>query len=194
MPTFLATRHQRGMAIFLCADFAIFLALFFSYLYMRHQTPLWPAAFHFASGLVAFAITLFTLAGSFAMVFSVRYQVKQGSDNNYEISMRLILATIAVFGSAFILIFMEWVRLILISEVTFTANPWLVPAFSWTYFSLTGFYAVHLVAAIVYLTVVAAKIKTSDAGSAALFVHLTNLVWLFIFVGVYFASTDLQGL
>jgi cytochrome c oxidase subunit 3 len=139
---------------------------------------------------MAFAITLFTLAGSFAMVSSVKYQVSQG----YEISMRLILATIAVFGTAFILIFMEWVRLILILEVTLTANPWGVPAFGWTYFSLTGFYAVHLLAALIYLTVVAAKIKTSDAGSAALFVHFTSLVWILILFGFYFASSDLEGL
>jgi heme/copper-type cytochrome/quinol oxidase subunit 3 len=41
---------------------------------------------------------------------------------------------------------------------------------------------------------VAAKIKTSDCGSAALFVHFTNLVWLVILFGFYFASADLQGL
>jgi heme/copper-type cytochrome/quinol oxidase subunit 3 len=46
----------------------------------------------------------------------------------------------------------------------------------------------------IYLSVVAAKIKTSDAGSAALFVHFTNLVWLILFIGFYLASADLQGL
>jgi cytochrome c oxidase subunit 3 len=186
----IVTRVQRGMAIFLCADFIVFLALFVSYLYLRVQAPSWPGAFHFASGLMAFAITLFALSGSFAMYHAVRYQISKG----YEISVRLIVATIAVLGSVFMLLGMEWVRLVFIAGVTFTNNPYGVPAFSWTYFALTGFYGFHLLAGLIYLSVVAAKIQTSDAGSAALFVHFTNLVWIILLIGVYFASADLQGI
>jgi len=190
MKNFVATRHQRGMAIFLGVDLLLFLGLFASYLNLRSQAHQWPGAFHFASGLVAFAITLFALSGSFAMFYAVRYQVSAG----YEIAMRLVVATIAVLGTVLILLGMEWVRLYFISDVTFTANPWGVPAFSWSYYGLTGFYAVHVLALLIYLSVVAAKIKTSDAGSGALFVHFTNLVWLILLFGVYFASADLQGL
>jgi heme/copper-type cytochrome/quinol oxidase subunit 3 len=190
MPNFIATRHQRGMAIFLCSDFIIFLVLFASYIYLRLQVPQWPGVFHFGSGLMAFAITMFALSSSVTMFYAVRYQVSEG----YEISMRLIVATIAVLGTVFILLGMEWVRLLFIAEVSFTTNPYNIPSFSWSYFTLTGFYAVHLLVLLVYLTIVAAKVKTSDAGSAALFTHFTNIVWLFILFGLYFASADLQGL
>jgi cytochrome c oxidase subunit 3 len=190
MTKLLATRVQRGMAIFLCADFAIFLALFISYIYLRIHAPTWPGAFHFASGLVAFAITLFAFSGSLTMFYSVRYQVTKG----YEIATRLLVATIAVWGCVVMLLGMEWVRLIFISEVTFRDNPWHIPAFSSTYFVLTGFYALHLLGGLIYLTVVASKIQTADAGAAALYIHFTNLVWLILLFGVYFASADLQGL
>jgi cytochrome c oxidase subunit 3 len=190
MPNFIATRSQRGMAIFLTAELVVFLGLFAVYVYLRVQAPTWPAPFHFASGLMAFAMTLFALSASFSMYYSARYQVNKG----YEISMRLILAAIAVLGSVIIMLCMEWVRLIFIADVTFTTNPWGVPAFSWTYFALTGFYALNLLGGAIYLSIVAAKIKTFDAGSAALFVHFTNLVWLILLFGVYFAGADLQGL
>jgi heme/copper-type cytochrome/quinol oxidase subunit 3 len=190
MTKFLATRQQRGMAIFLAADLVIFLALFASYIYLRLQVPHWPGAFHFGSGLVAFAITMFAVSSSVTMFYATRYQVSEG----YEISMRLVVATIATLGTVFILLGMEWVRLLFIAEVTFVANPWGVPAFSWAYFGLTGFYGIHILVVLVYLMVLAVKIKTTDAGSATLVVHFTNIVWLMILFGVYFASADLQGI
>jgi cytochrome c oxidase subunit 3 len=178
------------MAIFLCVDVLIFLALFASYIYLRFQVAEWPAAFHFGSGLMAFAITLFAFSSSLTMFYAAQYQAKEG----YEIATRLIIASIAVLGSVLIMLGMEWMRLIVIMDVTLNANPWGVPSFSWSYFGLTGFYAIHVFALFIYLTVVASRIKTSDSGSAALLVHFSNLVWLFLLVGIYFASTDLKGL
>jgi cytochrome c oxidase subunit 3 len=195
MLKFLTTRQQRGMALFLMADFVVFLVLFASYLYLRSQAGAWPVAFHFASALMAFAITLFALSGSFTMFYAVRYQVRdEDSGKRNEIAMRLTVATIAVLGCVLIMLGMEWVRLLFISDVTFTANPYGVPAFSWTYFSLTGFYGLHVLGGVVYLMVVASNIQNSDAGPAALFVHFTNIIWLVLVFGLYFASGDLQGI
>jgi cytochrome c oxidase subunit 3 len=190
MRAFLANRQQRLTFTLLCADLIVFLSLFTAYLYRRHETPEWPAAFHFASGLMAVAITLFVFAASFAMFYAARRQAMQ----SFEVSMRLVVAAIAVWGSAFILISMEWMRLVFVMEAGFSTNPWGVPAFTENYFVLTAFFAVHLLAGMIYLAVVAAKIKTSDAGAAALFVHFTSLVWLLLFVGIYLAGTDLQGI
>jgi hypothetical protein len=190
MTDFFNTRGRRAMAIFLAADLFVFVALFAAYIYLRRQVPAWPGAFHFASGLMAFAITLFAFSGSFAMHFSVRYQLNKG----YDVAMRLVVATLAVVGSVVILLGMEWVRLFFIVEATFSNNPWGVPAFSWCYFGLTGFYAIHLLIGFIYLSVVASKIETVDTGSATLYVHFTNIVWLLIFIGIYLSSTDLQGI
>lgn len=190
MLKFLATRHQRGTAIFLCLDLLIFLGLFVSYIYLRFQAPDWPDAFHFGSGLMACAITIFAMSTNFTMFYAARYQAQEG----YAIAERLIIASIAVVGSVIIMLGMEWVRLFFIVGADFHSNPWGVPAFSWTYFGLTGFYALHLFIGFIYLTVVASRIKKSDAGSAALFTYFSNLVWLVLLVGVYFASTDLKGI
>lgn len=176
--------------VFLGVDLLIFLALFVSYVYLRVQSPTWPAAFHFASGLMAVAITLFILAASFTMFFAAR----QRAAGNFEIAFRMVVATIAVWGSVVILLGMEWVRLIMIVEVTLTTNPYNVPAFGSTYFLLTGFLLLNLVGGLVYLAAVAARIRTSDIGACALFVHLNSVVWLFLFIGVYLAGADLQGL
>ncbi len=186
----LLTGSQRGMTLFVATDLCVFLALFCSYIYLRVQTPQWPAAFHFASGLLAFAMALFAFSGSFAMFYAERYQSRIGN----TVVMRLIIATVAVFGCVFLMLAMEWTRLIFLSDVTFTTNPYQVPAFSWTYFALTGFYGFHLLAAMIYLSIVAARIDSSNIGASAIFVHFTNVVWLVILIGVYFASTDLQGL
>jgi cytochrome c oxidase subunit III len=190
MPVFLANRQQRLTFALLCADFVVFLSLFASYVYRRHETPEWPTAFHFASGLMAFAITLFVLAASFAMFFAARRQAME----SYDVSLRLVVAAIAVWGSAFILIAMEWMRLVFVMEVGFSTNPWGIPAVTENYFVLTGFFALHLIAGMIYLTVLAVKIRSTDAGAAALFVHFTSLVWLVLFVGIYLAGTDLQGI
>jgi heme/copper-type cytochrome/quinol oxidase subunit 3 len=190
MAGMLATRKQRATALYLCADFIIFLALFTAYIYLRRQSAEWPSAFHFASGLMAVSITLFVLSASVAMFFAAQHQAKE----SFEIAMRLAVACIAVWGSALILVGMEWLRLILIAEVTLTTNPWGVPAFGETYFVLTGYLALHLLAGMIYLGVTGARIRTSDAGACALFVHFTSLVWLILFVGIYLAGTDLQGI
>jgi cytochrome c oxidase subunit 3 len=190
MPKFLVTRHQRGMAIFLCVDLAVFFTLFVAYVYLRVRAQEWPPAFHFGSGLMAFAIAIFAMSTNFTMFYAARYQAQAG----YEIAERLVIASIAVIGSVIIMLSMEWMRLLYIIGATFTRNPWGVPAFSWTYFGLTGFYALHLAALFIYLTAVAARIKKSDAGSCALFTYFTNLVWLIILFGVYFTTTDLQGI
>lgn len=176
--------------VFLAVDLLLFLALFFSYVYLRVQSPTWPVAFHFASDLMAVAITLFVLAASFTMFFAARHQAA----GSFEIALRMVVATIAVWGSVVILLAMEWVHLIMIVEVTLTTNPYGVPSFGPTYFLLTGFLALHLIGGLGYLVAVAAEIRTRDAAACALFVHFTSLVWLAILAGVYLAGADLQGL
>jgi heme/copper-type cytochrome/quinol oxidase subunit 3 len=178
------TRRQRAMLTFLCADAAVFLVLLTVYLYLRAHAPEWPVALHFASGLMAFAMTLFTLSGSFTMAAAARDQERGGE----TIAMRLILATIAVFGTFLLCDAMEWARLILFEHVTL-ATP-----FGETFFALSGYQAVHTFAGCFYLAAVAGKVKRSDVGACALFIHFTNLLWLVIFVALYLSNADLKGL
>jgi cytochrome c oxidase subunit 3 len=172
------------MLIFLCADGIVFLALFTVYIYLRAHAAEWPLALHFASGLMAFAMTLFTLCGSFTMFAAAREQEKGGEVN----AVRLIVATIAVLGTFLILDAMEWARLILFEHVTLATH------FGATFFALSGYHALHVFFAVFYLAAVAANIKRADVGAAAFFIHFTNLMWLAIFVGLYLSNADLKGL
>ena len=76
--------------------------------------------------------------------------------------------------------------------VTLRANPWNVPLFGATYFILTGVHALHVIAGLLYLTLVA--LKKWDVKAALWYVNFVNLMWLPLFVGLYLASTDLRGL
>jgi cytochrome c oxidase subunit 3 len=178
------TRRQRAMLTFLCADAVVFLALLAVYFYLRAHAPEWPVALHFASGLMAVAMTLFTVCGSFTMAAAARDRDKGGE----VIAMRLTVATIALFGTFLLCDAMEWARLILFEHVTL-ATP-----FGATFFALSGYQALHAFVGCFYLVAVAAKIKRSDVGACALFVHFTNLLWLAILVALYLSNADLKGL
>ncbi|MCU1257610.1 MAG: bb3-type cytochrome oxidase subunit [Bryobacterales bacterium] len=178
------TRRQRAMFLCLCADGVVFLALFTAYIYLRVHSTEWPVALHFASGLMAFAMTLFTVCGSFTMAVAAREQRK----GNEVIAVRLILATIALFGTFLLLDAMEWARLLLFERVSIST------AFGSTFFALSGYHALHVLVALFYMAAVAGRIKRSDVGACALFVHFTNLVWLALFVGLYLSNADLKGL
>ncbi len=178
------TRRQRAMFLFLCADGLLFLALFAVYIYLRAHSPAWPVALHFASGLMAFAMTLFTLCGSFTMAVAAREQARGGE----VLPIRLLVATLALLGTFLLLDAMEWARLILFERVRLSTH------FGATFFALSGFHALHVLVAAFYVVAVASSIKRSDVGACALFVHFTNLVWLAIFFGLYLSNADLQGL
>ena len=171
------------MLMFLSADAIMTLTLFAVFAYLRFIAPQWPAAFHFGSGLMAAAMTMFLLSGSFTIYLAVRDTRAPG---------RWIAVTVASWCCFLLLEGVEWVRLNLIMGVTLTSNPWNVPLFGATYFILTGLHALHVIAGLVYLTLVA--VRNWDVKAALWYVHFVNAMWLLLFFGLYLASTDLQGL
>ncbi len=184
------SQPEKGMLLFLSADAIMTLTFFVTFAYLRFRTPHWPAAFHFGSGLMASAMTMFLLAGSFTMFLAVR--ATHGGEADTHAPSRWVGVTVASWSCFLLLEAMEWVRLIVIVGVTLRSNPWNVPAFGATYFVLTGLHALHVIAGMVYLTLVA--IKKWDVKAAQWYVHFVNAMWLPLFVGLYLASTDLQGL
>ena len=178
------TRRQRGMFFFLCADAAVFLTLFAVYLYLRIRAPEWPVVLHFASGVMSVSMTLFALSASFTIAFAARQQ-EQGDVIH---TPKLIGVSIAVWLTFLFLTAMEWARLLFFEHVTLATH------FGATFFALTGFHALHVVVGVVYMTAVAAKLRQSDVGACALFVHFTNAMWLILFVSIYLTGADLQGL
>ena len=178
------------MLMFLSADAIMTLTIFAAFAYLRFIAPRWPAAFHFGSGLMAAAMTMFLLAGSFTMFLAVR--ATKGGEADAQAPARWVAVTVACWCCFLLLEGVEWVRLNLIMGVTLSSNPWDVPLFGATYFILTGLHAVHVIAGLVYLTLVA--LKRWDVKAAMWYVNFVNLIWLPLFFGLYLASTDLQGL
>jgi len=170
------------MLRFLLADGAVFLVLFLFYLYIRLKAPEWAAALHFASAIMAIAMTLFTFAGSFTMAAAANAQAK--GDN--VLASRLTAATAGLWVTFLICDAMEWARLL------FFEKPPTI--FAQTFCLLSGYHALHLIAGVPYLIQVTVNIRKADAGAAALFTHFANAIWLMIFVAFYVFGTDLQGL
>ncbi|MDQ6677521.1 MAG: cytochrome c oxidase subunit 3 [Acidobacteriota bacterium] len=179
--TLVRTRRQRAMFRFLLVDLAGFLILFFVYIYFRIKAPEWAGALHFASAIMAIAMTLFAGSASFTMAAAANAQVR----NDLPLASRLIGATIGVWIMFLICDAMEWARLLF-----FERPPQIYAA---TFCVLSGFHALHLIAGLPYLLMLIVNLKRSDVGAAALFVHFTNVVWLMVFVSVYLLGTDLQG-
>jgi cytochrome c oxidase subunit 3 len=178
------------MLMFLSADAIMTLTFFAVFAYLRFIAPHWPDAFHFGSGLMAAAMTMFLLSGSFTMQLAVR--AARSGEADPQAPVRWVVVTAATWSCFVLLEGMEWVRLMLIMGVTLRSNPWNVPAFGATYYVLTGLHGLHVIGGLIYLTLVA--VKRLDVRAARWYVHFVNLIWLPLFFGLYLASTDLQGL
>lgn len=166
------------MLLFLSADAIMTLTFFAVFLYLRFTTHNWPTVFHFGSDLLAAAMTMFLLAGSFTIIMAVRADPKFAS--------RWIALTVALWISFLLTEAMEWVRLIAIDGVG------LRETFGAVYYILTGLHGVHVLGGIIYLIVLAATKR--EARAAQWYVHFVNLIWLPLFFFLYLGSADLQGL
>ena len=171
------TPRRRAFLLFLAADFAVFVTLLAAYFYLRLQAPYWPKAFHFPSGLMSVAMTMFAITASIMLLVAQRTAEK---------SRMVALAVVCwlTFGA---LVVMEWLRLVFSEHVT---NPQFVE----TYFALTGFQLLHVFIGIIYLIAVSARTARYDLEIAGAYVHYTNLLWLVLFPVLILSAIDLQGL
>ncbi len=69
-------------------------------------------------------------------------------------------------------------------------NPWGVPAFSFTFFVITGLHGLHVVGGVVYLWAMAVRVAkglSTDEGLevAGLYWGFVDLVWVFIWSSIY---------
>jgi cytochrome c oxidase subunit 3 len=181
---------EKSMLLFLSADTIMTLTFFAVFAYLRFSAPRWPDAFHFGSGLMSAAMTMFLLSGSFTIFLAVR--ARHGGEADAQVPSRWVGVTVATWCCFVLLEAMEWTRLIVILGVGLRSNPWNVPAFGATYFILAGLHGLHVIAGLVYLTLVA--MKKWDVKAAQWYVHFVNAMWLPLFFTLYLASMDLQGL
>ena len=186
------------MWIFLLSDTFIFSIFLTSYMTVRATTAeAWPnpsevfslTMFGTTVPLLLIAIMTFDLiTSSGTMALAVNY----GYRRDKKRAIRYMYAT-AFFGFVFVSMqAFEWSKLI--SEgVRPWGNPWGAPQFGSTFFMITGFHGLHVSAGVVYLVIVAGRIRKGKYDNTnfeiveitGLYWHFVDLVWVFIFAFFY---------
>jgi len=185
-----AIGHRKlGMWLFILSDSLTFSALLIGYSYVRAASPNWPTPFHlWPSITMATVMTVCLLSSSLTMVMGVAASRR----GNAGQAVKFIVFTI-LGGLAFVLLHMnEWMTLIN-EGVRLWQNPWGVPLFGATFFTLTGLHMFHVVSGLIYLGVIAAGVSKGrftheDVEVSGLYWHFVDLVWMFIFPLVYLLS------
>jgi cytochrome c oxidase subunit III len=195
--------HRKlGMWLFIMSDSLTFGALLVAYSYARVASIAWPTPFPFNPSIIfSTTMTLVLLSSSLTMVFAVSASKK----NKRGTARKWILATM-VLGLTFIVLhLMEWNHLIgeglspfkLPAEWTENPKAWpgASPLFGSTFFGITGLHMFHVFTGVIYLGVVAARIKklNDDVEVAGLYWHFVDLVWMFVFPLIYLLSVDYHG-
>jgi len=144
--------HKKlGMWLFILSDSLTFSALLIGYSYVRLASDKWPTPFHlWPSIAMATVMTFVLLSSSLTMVLAVA--ASQRGDRSK--AARYIFYTM-IGGIAFIVLHTnEWLSLIH-EGVRLWENPWGVPLFGGTFFTLTGLHMFHVASGVVYLGVIA---------------------------------------
>ncbi len=189
------------MWIFLLSDTFIFSSFLIGYMTVRMSAqdpwPLTSEVFALSMGgepipLLLIAIMTFILitsSGTMAMAVNMGYR-KEKKKTFY-----LMLAT-AILGASFVgMQVFEWSKLILDEGVRPWGNPMGASQFGAAFFMITGFHGMHVTGGVIYLLVVAFRVKNgfyerrgndySIVEIAGLYWHFVDLVWVFIFAFFY---------
>lgn len=196
------------MWIFLVSDTFIFGSFLISYMTVRGSTTVpWPnpsevfalTVFGTSVPLLLIAIMTFVLiSSSGTMALAVNY----GYRKDRKATFWLLIAT-AALGAAFVgMQAFEWAKLIEDGVRPWT-NPWGAAQFGSAFFMITGFHGTHVTIGVIFLLIVAAKVRRGDlehqrpgfltgrkggyeiVETMGLYWHFVDLVWVFIFAFFY---------
>lgn len=188
------------MWIFLLSDTFIFSCFLVSYMKVRMSTTVpWPnpsevfglEMFGQSVPLLLIAIMTFILitsSGTMALAVNMGYR------KDKKKTFWLMVAT-AALGASFVgMQAFEWTKLIM-EGVRPWGNPFGAAQFGSSFFMITGFHGMHVSAGVIYLLVVANRVRTGfyeRRGNnyeivevAGLYWHFVDLVWVFIFAFFY---------
>lgn len=173
------------MWLFLVSDALTFAALLTGLWVTRFSSPVWPDRLHILNIRLAAVMTVIIIFSSMMMAMSV-YAMRQ---NFRRQAIWFLVATILA-GALFAgLQASEWHHFIA-DGARLNGNPWGVPAFSFTFFVITGLHGLHVLGGVVYLWVMAARIAKGVSGEeglevAGLYWAFVDLVWVFIWSSIY---------
>ena len=188
------------MWIFLLSDTFIFSCFLVSYMKVRiSTTDPWPnpsevfglEVFGTSVPLLLIAIMTFILitsSGTMALAVNMGYR------KDKKKTFWLMVAT-ALLGASFVgMQAFEWTKLIT-EGVRPWGNPFGAAQFGSSFFMITGFHGMHVSAGVIYLLVVANRVRTGFyerrgdnyeiVEVAGLYWHFVDLVWVFIFAFFY---------
>jgi cytochrome c oxidase subunit 3 len=195
--------HRKlGMWLFIVSDSLTFSALLIGYSYLR-ASNVWPTPFPFSPSIIFASVMSFCLlSSSLTMVMGVSASARR----DLAAARQWIMATI-VAGLAFIILhLLEWNHLIAEGLRPFSLPvEWITrysaadgtppsPLFGATFFTITGLHMFHVFTGVIYLAVVAARIKKlkhEDVEISGLYWHFVDLVWMFVFPLIYIMSVDI---
>ena len=189
------------MWIFLLSDTFIFSCFLVSYMTVRMSAadpwPLPSEVFALSFGgdpipLVLIAIMTFVLITSSG---TIALAVNMGYRRDKSKTFWLMVAT-AALGATFVgMQAFERTKLIVDEGVRPWSNPMGAAQFGSSFFMITGFHGMHVSAGVIYLLVVATRVRTGfyeRRGNnyeiveiAGLYWHFVDLVWVFIFAFFY---------
>ena len=188
------------MWIFLLSDTFIFSCFLVGYMMVRiSTTDPWPnpsevfglTVFGQSVPLLLIAIMTFVLitsSGTMALAVNMGYR------KDRKKTFWLMVAT-AALGATFVgMQAFEWTKLIM-EGVRPWENPFGAAQFGSSFFMITGFHGMHVSAGVIYLLVVAFRVRNGyyekRGGNyeiveiAGLYWHFVDLVWVFIFAFFY---------
>jgi len=189
------------MWIFLLSDTFIFSCFLISYMKVRlSTTDPWPNAseiFALSFGgdpipLILIAIMTFILiTSSGTMALAVNMGYRKDKKKTFW-----LMAATAALGASFVgMQAFEWTKLIVDEGIRPWGNPFGAAQFGSSFFMITGFHGMHVTAGVIYLMVVANRVRTGfyerRGGNyeiveiAGLYWHFVDLVWVFIFAFFY---------
>ena len=173
-------RMLRAMGILTC----VLIILLAAMLYRKETATSWPAPFHFASLLMAVAMT------SFSVVASVAAELGAGSAGKLdrESATRWIAIAIACWFVFLFLELVEWTRLVFMVELG-PATP-----FGWHHLALTGTHWVAAAGGVAWLTWAAVDVEKHDLVAVAGWSHYLNIWWLLLVFVQYLANFAFDGL
>ena len=187
------------MWIFLVSDTFIFTCFLTGYLNVRlTTTEPWPlqteifalTLFGQSIPLVLIAIMTFILiTSSGSMALAVNFGYRKDKKKTF-----IAMLITALLGLSFVgMQAFEWTKLIVDEGIRPWSNPYGAAQFGSVFFMVTGFHGIHVTGGVIYLLVVANKVRKGDYEKkgyeiveiAGLYWHFVDLVWVFIFAFFY---------
>jgi cytochrome c oxidase subunit 3 len=167
-----------GMVLFLISEAFLFGALFWTYYYLRGLTPGWPP--HTPPATLAIVNTAVLLASSGAIWLGAR-AIRRGNEKGLFV---FLLATI-LLGVAFLgVTAWEW------THEDF--RPW-TDAYGSTFYTLTGFHALHVLGGVLLMLALLARtarhrftaVNNTAVEVGSLYWHFVDFIWILVFATLF---------